>query len=1759
MKRRMMWMAAMIVLLGGTAFGEKGSYVVDLPTFGEMGLAVDSLELQLTDYGFTATNLWTPAEGALSTNGLVDSVALKVNLKPGYKNARFDYYTEAFGDQESVTGMISNGSAVPFYTAQTLTGGTVALATYVTNLTYEAMTFSLNFDARGGNVEPSYLTVTYDQPYGTLPMPQRAGYAFKGWWADGREWKGTETVRTLTNQTFTAAWEPIRYTVRFLPGEGSGTMADQNFVYDEKQKLSPCAFTRDNFQFTSWSNTVSGASYPNAAELSNLTQEADAVVTLVAQWTAKTYEIRYHRNYGEDLYTGQGITFGEATTLATDLGRTGYSFGGWAKASTASVADFSANAMVSTRDFAFNEEGVFDLWAVWKAFSYTVQFAANGGSGTMDEMTRTYDDGISLNACTFTRPGFTFAGWSTTAAGAVAWPDGSVANLASQKDGEVVKLYAVWTPVRYTVAFVANDEKATGEMAPLSLTYGTTQKLPACAFEKDGYMFAGWACTADGEVAFADGAEVGNLTDAPGAEVQLFACWKAEPYRVTLDANGGVFGLSEKGPTTSNILVTVDATYGEFPFVTNHTPKLVFGDWRTPSGEVVRSTDTVPPPSAGVTNLVAHWVKDDPLARATDANELDFDSSATNGSGQWLLAEDETAENGTAACATMNAGVVEGTVQMTTKVVGPGQLTFNWKALSVSKPWTSGTTANIWSKTAERLYFQQGSTYLWGIAGNSSLFYRFSNFSGETPAAMDKQTSNPGWIEETLRIDAQPGETNTLTWTFSYVVDDPTAGHAWVDNVRWVPDAVEVTNVVVTVPPVANYTASVVVAGTPQSLTDGACEVPSGSTVKVVYQAAEGYEPATVEIDLGVVTEDTSVPAEQVPAEPTLKQLTVTVPEVANCTAVVVADGVTNAVENGACVVSYGATVTVVYQAMEGYEPAAQEVALGKVTAETTVPADQVPEAPTLKQLTVTVPDVANCTAVVVADGVTNAVENGACVVSYGATVTVVYQAAAGFEPATQEVALGKVTAETTVPAEQVPAAPTRQQFAVTVPFVANYTAVVVADGVTNVVENGVCNVPYGADVTVVYQAAPGYEPAVKEIPLGSVTGAVEVPAEDVPDEPVLTAVTVVVPSVAGATAAVVVDGVTNVVENGQVLLPFGAEGAKIVYLPQEGVTLEGPAEVALPSPLEASVEVPAEDVPAVGGVAFQIVVASLEKAFGADDPTFTWQVLNPVSGLALPEGRCERVAGEAPGEYEIDFVCTALPTEPACTVVVTKGVLTIKDVEMPTASGKVTYPKTVTAGKSATWKATPANGSVFVTWTASDAAGETALAAVKESALVKTSISVKAVEGMTTNSLVAVWKRLDEDVPAGKAALMTWSDETVGTVSKSVLVAVGKKSSVKATPLKGYVFAGWYTDLTFLTPFAFTDGKDFREAGHSVPVNENTYLFARFVEKSTATDPVTDIAYVGTDRAEAARLTDTWFVGVAVTNLGVTFGSASKPTVKVSGLPSGVKWNTKAQQIVGVPTKAGEFNVTIAVKNASAATAQVMPAITVVALPDWAQGTFNGVRLASDGTADSQVTLTVSKAGKISGKVLTPEATYTLVAPSFARVEENGGRTNYVADVELKNGKVLLGTYALAFQAAEEGLSISLARGFDGADEEAQLVLSLLQNAWKRTDLVKAKVLPVVKKAIVVTGDALGQPAFKFTFKDKGAVSVAGMWNDVKVSGTAQLLLEPAWTAAGGEGTVVVFIKSTKTFPGFVRVVPVRLTAADNLVTGVEIEDDAR
>ena len=78
-----------------------------------------------------------------------------------------------------------------------------------------------------------------------------------------------------------------KYKIKFNSNGGTGTMADQNFVYGTAQNLTSNSFTRTNYVFDSWNTEPdgSGDSYANGAEVNNLTLTDGDEITLYAQWT----------------------------------------------------------------------------------------------------------------------------------------------------------------------------------------------------------------------------------------------------------------------------------------------------------------------------------------------------------------------------------------------------------------------------------------------------------------------------------------------------------------------------------------------------------------------------------------------------------------------------------------------------------------------------------------------------------------------------------------------------------------------------------------------------------------------------------------------------------------------------------------------------------------------------------------------------------------------------------------------------------------------------------------------------------------------------------------------------------------------------------------------------------------------------------------------------------------------------------------------------------------------------------------------------------------------------------------------------------------------------------------------------------------------------------------------------------------------------------------------------------------------------------
>ena len=138
-------------------------------------------------------------------------------------------------------------------------------------------------------------TVTYDSAYGTLPTPYRQGYTFDGWYLGDTLIDENTIVNLSSDVRLSAHWSPIQYRIRYRRnGPENVSSMDSTYVYyDEEINLSTNEYVYYDeasgtyHTFTGW-NTASdgsGISYADGENVLNLTDEADGLVQLFAQWS----------------------------------------------------------------------------------------------------------------------------------------------------------------------------------------------------------------------------------------------------------------------------------------------------------------------------------------------------------------------------------------------------------------------------------------------------------------------------------------------------------------------------------------------------------------------------------------------------------------------------------------------------------------------------------------------------------------------------------------------------------------------------------------------------------------------------------------------------------------------------------------------------------------------------------------------------------------------------------------------------------------------------------------------------------------------------------------------------------------------------------------------------------------------------------------------------------------------------------------------------------------------------------------------------------------------------------------------------------------------------------------------------------------------------------------------------------------------------------------------------------------------------------
>ncbi|MBR3922961.1 MAG: hypothetical protein IKJ45_07590, partial [Kiritimatiellae bacterium] len=330
--------------------------------------------------------------------------------------------------------------------------------------------------------------------------------------------------------------------------------------------------------------------------------------------------------------------------------------------------------------------------------------------------------------------------------------------------------------------------------------------------------------------------------------------------------------------------------------------------------------------------------------------------------------------------------------------------------------------------------------------------------------------------------------------------------------------------------------------------------------------------------------------------------------------------------------------------------------------------------------------------------------------------------------------------------------------------------------------------------------------------------------------------------------------------------------------------------------------------------------------------------------------------------------------------------------------------------------------------------------------------LEAKILAGTATKAEQKAWDKLQK---ANAPYIRGIADPAnAGKVTGSGLCAAGKKVTLKATANKGYVFTGWLKSQIALdgdrlvtnaveyiatTPSLVIDrttkpAKDTATSTTLTNVNDNATFYATFItadEDKAAVGLTLNGGEVPHVEGVAPSLVTNIMCGVAL-NWPLASSALSQTTVKVAGLPAGLKFTAKdimkkgskteveipANTIYGAPTAASKIDkktglpvpsaVKVTVTTAGKSSVTYLMNITVDALPAWAVGNFEGF-VSLDENDGGIAAMSVTAAGKISGKIVYGGTNWTFKADSYDITSETVGSTNFIVETVAMSGKATL------------------------------------------------------------------------------------------------------------------------------------------------------
>lgn len=436
---------------------------------GENG-KIDPSESADYAYGSNVTFVITPSDGHVIKDVLIDGVSnakAKENAEYTFSNIRSNHEIEVSFEVVTFTIVSSVGEGGKMSPNQITTiknWGESHEVTYTPNEKHVISTIIVDGEAinlSGVDVSKPYtytfskitanhvISCQFESTQRTLTYDPNGGD-----FADGDSSK-TQEYNAFSKQTITLiSLNPVRTGYTF---KGWNTMSDGSGQGNLTGKIYSDIFGKeDGWLYAIWEI--------KQFKITTSTANAHGTITesMTVDWgSTATVEMKPNEGYRVSTYKVDG---GNAITSTVQAGNSDYY----------TFRNVTADHAISV---------------TFAPITYTIRYNGNGAtSGATASSTHTYDAAKKLTANGFSRTGYTFAGWATSANGNIVYKnEESVTNL-SAKQGDIVDLYAVWTANIYVMTL---DENNRSNLKTKNVVYDQpygTFDVPS----KTGYTYVGW-------------------------------------------------------------------------------------------------------------------------------------------------------------------------------------------------------------------------------------------------------------------------------------------------------------------------------------------------------------------------------------------------------------------------------------------------------------------------------------------------------------------------------------------------------------------------------------------------------------------------------------------------------------------------------------------------------------------------------------------------------------------------------------------------------------------------------------------------------------------------------------------------------------------------------------------------------------------------------------------------------------------------------------------------------------------------------------------------------------------------------------------------------------------------------------------------------------------------------------------------------------------------------------------------------------------